>query len=331
MHAQRAFPSSTRPSSTTRSASRPPPCSSTRCRRCSRSRPGSQWVEIDPRIAPRRGRAGADRSYFASAFFGTTLASLLASAGCDSVVVTGASTSGCVRATAVDALQHGYRVGRPARGGRRPQPGRARGEPVRHRHEVRRRRLARRGRSRTWRSSVAHTLAEKILLAHCDADDVAAGDVVMVRCDVVMANDVTRTGRVPRAGADGRLGGLRPGEGRDGRRPLRAREGRALGELQRRLKEWSRRAGGDVLRPGSRRDRAHAALRGGLDRPGLGDRRRRLAHLHVRRAGRVRAPALGSTDIAYCLALRRVLAGGAATIRVEFTGEKRRVRRPART
>ena len=50
---------------------------------------------------------------FASAFFGTSLASLLAAAGCDSVVVTGASTSGCVRATAVDALQYGYRVAVP--------------------------------------------------------------------------------------------------------------------------------------------------------------------------------------------------------------------------
>ena len=48
--------------------------------------------------------------HFASAFFGTTLASLLASAGADTVVVTGASTSGCVRATALDAMQHGYRV-----------------------------------------------------------------------------------------------------------------------------------------------------------------------------------------------------------------------------
>ena len=35
---------------------------------------------------------------------------MLTSAGCDTVVVTGASTSGCVRATAIDALQHGYRV-----------------------------------------------------------------------------------------------------------------------------------------------------------------------------------------------------------------------------
>ena len=36
-----------------------------------------------------------------------------------------------------------------------------------------------------------HTLAEKILLAHCEADDVQPGNVVMVRCDVVMANDVS--------------------------------------------------------------------------------------------------------------------------------------------
>jgi nicotinamidase-related amidase len=71
--------------------------------------PGSRWVEIDPRIAPVDGEPVLSK-YFASAFFGTTLASVLASAGCDTVVVTGASTSGCVRATALDALQHGYRV-----------------------------------------------------------------------------------------------------------------------------------------------------------------------------------------------------------------------------
>jgi nicotinamidase-related amidase len=71
--------------------------------------PGSEWVEIDPRIAPAEGEPVLSK-YFASAFFGTTLASQLASAGCDTVVVAGASTSGCVRATALDALQHGYRV-----------------------------------------------------------------------------------------------------------------------------------------------------------------------------------------------------------------------------
>ncbi len=82
---------------------------------------GSRWVEIDERIAPLPGEPVLNK-LFASAFWGTPLASLLASQRCDSVVVTGASTSGCVRATVVDALQHGYRpiVPREAVGDRNP-------------------------------------------------------------------------------------------------------------------------------------------------------------------------------------------------------------------
>jgi maleamate amidohydrolase len=82
---------------------------------------GSRWVEIDERIAPKPGEVVLNK-LFASAFFGTPLGSLLASHGCDSVIVTGASTSGCVRATAVDALQYGYRpiVPREAVGDRNP-------------------------------------------------------------------------------------------------------------------------------------------------------------------------------------------------------------------
>ena len=38
---------------------------------------------------------------------------------------------------------------------------------------------------------MGRTLAEKILLAHCDADDLSPGDFAMVRCDVVMANDLS--------------------------------------------------------------------------------------------------------------------------------------------
>lgn len=70
---------------------------------------GTRWPAVDERIAPREGEPVLVK-LFASAFFGTPLAAMLASAGADTVVVTGASTSGCVRATAVDALQHGYRV-----------------------------------------------------------------------------------------------------------------------------------------------------------------------------------------------------------------------------
>jgi maleamate amidohydrolase len=46
---------------------------------------------------------------YASGFFGTSLASTLHAAGVDTVVVTGVSTSGCVRATAMDALNSGFR------------------------------------------------------------------------------------------------------------------------------------------------------------------------------------------------------------------------------
>lgn len=46
---------------------------------------------------------------YASCFFGTDLVSRLNSMGCDTVVMAGCTTSGCVRATAVDACQNGYR------------------------------------------------------------------------------------------------------------------------------------------------------------------------------------------------------------------------------
>ena len=70
---------------------------------------GSPFTEIDPRIAPLPHEPVLNK-LFASAFFGTSLQSLLAAHDCDSVLVTGASTSGCVRATAVDVLQNGYRL-----------------------------------------------------------------------------------------------------------------------------------------------------------------------------------------------------------------------------
>ena len=72
-------------------------------------RPGSPWIDVDARLG-RRADEPVLTKLFASAFFGTELDDLLRRAGCDTVIVTGASTSGCVRATAVDALQYGYRV-----------------------------------------------------------------------------------------------------------------------------------------------------------------------------------------------------------------------------
>ena len=61
---------------------------------------------------------------YASAFFGTSLASILTSLGVDSVLIAGLSTSGCVRASAVDCVQHGFvpLVVREAVGDRAPGP-----------------------------------------------------------------------------------------------------------------------------------------------------------------------------------------------------------------
>lgn len=71
--------------------------------------PGSEWVKLDDRLG-RQGREPVFIKRFASAFFGTDLNAFLAFERADTVIVTGCTTSGCVRATAVDALQYGYRV-----------------------------------------------------------------------------------------------------------------------------------------------------------------------------------------------------------------------------
>ena len=68
---------------------------------------GGEWVEIDPRLG-RREEETVILKKGASAFFGTNLPSVLVSEGVDTVVLCGATTSGCIRATAVDLLQYGY-------------------------------------------------------------------------------------------------------------------------------------------------------------------------------------------------------------------------------
>ncbi|MDT0269833.1 isochorismatase family protein [Streptomyces sp. DSM 44915] len=68
---------------------------------------GDDTVALDPRL-PVRPDDHLVVKKGASAFAGTTLATLLAGTGCDGVIVCGATTSGCVRATAVDAVQAGY-------------------------------------------------------------------------------------------------------------------------------------------------------------------------------------------------------------------------------
>ena len=68
----------------------------------------STGVQIDPRLEWRDGDGHLVKKY-ASCFFGTDLASRLNARGIDTLILAGCSTSGCVRATAVDAIQHGFR------------------------------------------------------------------------------------------------------------------------------------------------------------------------------------------------------------------------------
>jgi len=72
-------------------------------------KPDSEWVKIDPRVAPVDGESIIEKQW-ASGFFNTDLKQRLIDAGVDSIVVGGLTTSGCVRATAVDGLQNDYRV-----------------------------------------------------------------------------------------------------------------------------------------------------------------------------------------------------------------------------
>jgi len=64
--------------------------------------------ELLPQVVPLGDEVLIVKQY-ASAFFGTSLASTLAALGVDTVVIAGVSTSGCIRASATDAIQHGFR------------------------------------------------------------------------------------------------------------------------------------------------------------------------------------------------------------------------------
>ena len=69
---------------------------------------GSELVELDPRLDRKPEDLVIVKKY-ASGFFGTYLASTLTMKEVDTLIVTGCTTSGCVRATVMDALAHGFR------------------------------------------------------------------------------------------------------------------------------------------------------------------------------------------------------------------------------
>ena len=71
--------------------------------------PGNPLADFCDGVEPLPAELVITKQY-ASAFFGTSLAPMLHADGIDTVMLAGCSTSGCIRASAVDAVQHGFRT-----------------------------------------------------------------------------------------------------------------------------------------------------------------------------------------------------------------------------
>jgi 3-isopropylmalate/(R)-2-methylmalate dehydratase large subunit len=168
---------------------------------------------------------------------------------------------------------------------------------------------------------MGRTLAEKILLVHSDAEDPRPGDVIMVRCDVVMANDVSGPvafRSMEKMGAAKVFDPAKVVMVADHFMP--AKDARSA-ELQKRLKEWSDEQGVTYYGQG----------RGGIEHtllceegwivPGSviagGD-----SHTCTYGALGAFGTGLGSTDIAACLAFGEFWQAVPSTIAVEFRGTK---------
>lgn len=169
---------------------------------------------------------------------------------------------------------------------------------------------------------MGRTLAEKILLAHTDAADVAPGEIVMVRCDVVMANDVSGPvafRQLAEMGVDRVFDPEKVVMVADHFMP--AKDAKSA-ELQRRLKEWSQ-AQGVAFYDQGRGGIEHAVLvEDGWVVPGSvvagGD-----SHTCTHGALGAFGTGLGSTDIAGCLAFGEFWQTVPGTIQVEYTGTRR--------
>ena len=70
--------------------------------------PGNKYAQFCKGVEPKKGELVLVKNY-ASCFFGTSLAATLTAMGADTVLITGCTTSGCIRASAVDAVQNGFR------------------------------------------------------------------------------------------------------------------------------------------------------------------------------------------------------------------------------
>jgi 3-isopropylmalate/(R)-2-methylmalate dehydratase large subunit len=168
---------------------------------------------------------------------------------------------------------------------------------------------------------VPRTLAEKILLAHTDADDVTPGEVVMVSCDLVMANDVSGPvafRQMEKMGAEKVFDPEKVVLVSDHFMP--AKDVRAA-ELQKRLKEWARAQGVFYYAQGRGGIEHTVLVEDGWVVPGMviagGD-----SHSCTYGALGAFGTGFGSTDIAACLTLGQFWQEVPGTVQVEFTGEK---------
>ena len=165
------------------------------------------------------------------------------------------------------------------------------------------------------------TLAEKILLAHTDADNVTPGEVVMVSCDLVMANDVSGPvafRQMEKMGAEKVIDPEKVVLVSDHFMP--AKDVRAA-ELQKRLKEWARAQGVFYYAQGRGGIEHTVLVEDGWVVPGMviagGD-----SHSCTYGALGAFGTGFGSTDIAACLTFGQFWQEVPGTVQVEFTGEK---------
>lgn len=170
---------------------------------------------------------------------------------------------------------------------------------------------------------MSRTLAEKILLAHTEADDVAPGEILMVRCDLVMANDVSGPvafRQMERMGVERVFDPEKVVMVADHFMP--AKDARSAG-LQKRLKDWSDRQGVFYYGQGRGGIEHTVLVEDGWVVPGMviagGD-----SHTCTYGALGAFGTGLGSTDIAHCLAFGEFWQQVPGTIQVEFIGEKGR-------
>jgi 3-isopropylmalate/(R)-2-methylmalate dehydratase large subunit len=169
---------------------------------------------------------------------------------------------------------------------------------------------------------MAHTLAEKILLAHAEVDDLSPGDIVMVRVDAVMANDVSGPVAFRQMEKMGARRVFDPGRVvmvADHFVP--AKDARSA-ELQKRLKEWALDQGVTYYDQGRGGIEHMLLAEEGWIAPGEviagGD-----SHTCTYGALGAFGTGLGSTDIAAALANGEFWQPVPTTIRVRFEGEKR--------